>query len=242
VRKAIVIMSGGMDSAIACRLAVEKYGSNNVETLSFYYKQKQSIELEFAKINSEKMKVKNNIIDISFLGDIAKKVSANVIDGLHMPTITDILGDPAPATEVPNRNAILLMIAASFAQANDYDMIITGLQSQDEYSYWDTTENFVSQMNDVLQLNRKNKVQIFAPFQNKNKKEEIMMLYDIDGNIDLLETTITCYNPNALNESCGTCPSCSERIMNFAKAGFIDNIKYSKSIDWDSLFDRVLNK
>ena len=52
------------------------------------------------------------------------------------------------------------------------------------------------------------------------------------GFIELLKSTITCYNPNELGESCGVCPSCSERIMNFMKVGIVDPIPYSIEIPW----------
>lgn len=236
--KALVIMSGGMDSAIAARLSVEVCGKDNVEAISFFYKQKQSIELEYAKKNCNTLGIKHTLIDISFFGDMVRGVSANIVGGLPMPTIHDILGDPAPPSEVPNRNAIFFMIGASYAQVNNLNLIVTGVQTQDEYSYFDTTPNFITSINAVLEQNRKHDIQVYAPFQGKNKKQEILLLNELDNNIKLLESTITCYNPNEEHESCGICPSCSERIANFAKAGFKDNIKYSIDIDWDKLIEK----
>ncbi len=234
-KKVVVVMSGGMDSAIAARLSIEKYGADNVSALSFYYQQKQSIELDLAKHNCEKLGISHTLIDISFLGDIARPISANINQGLDMPTIVDILGDPAPITEVPFRNSILLMIAASYAQVNNCQLIVTGIQAQDEYSYWDTTKNFIDKMNSVLVQNRMHNIQIFAPFQGMNKKQEIEELLKIE-NINFLESTITCYNPDHNNKSCGACPSCAERIAAFAKIGVIDPIDYQHDICWESLF------
>jgi 7-cyano-7-deazaguanine synthase len=230
--KAVVVMSGGMDSAIAARLTVEKLGAENVHALSFFYGQKQSIELEKAQINSKKLGItKHTIVDISFLGDMVRGVSSNISGGLEMPTIKDILGDPQPVTYVPNRNAILLMIAASYAEANGIDLVVTGLQAQDEYSYWDTTPSFVSAVNNLLSQNRQKKIRVHAPFMGKNKAEELKLLQELDGNVDLTKTTITCYNP-AGDVSCGKCPSCAERIANFKKAGLVDPIKYAIDIQW----------
>lgn len=233
--KAVVVMSGGMDSAIAARLVSAKLGGENVHALSFYYGQKQSIELDMAQANSKKLGLaKHLLVDISFLGDMVRGVSANISGGQDMPTIKDILGDPAPVTEVPFRNMILMSIASAYAQANGLNSIVTGVQAQDEYSYWDTTPAFIGAMNGVLAQNRMHDIQIFAPWQGVNKTTEIQILQALDGDASLLDTTITCYNPSG-NVSCGTCPSCAERIQNFARAGLKDNIPYAIDIPWDKL-------
>lgn len=235
---AVVVMSGGMDSTIAARMAVEKYGADKVHALSFFYGQKQSIELEKAQENSVKLSLaKHMLVDISFLGDIVKGVSANIVGGLAMPTIQDVLGDPAPVTEIPFRNAIMIMMVAAYAQANKLQTIVVGVQAQDEYSYWDTTPAFIEAMNGVIKQNRMHNIKVHAPWQGVNKATEIQCLVELDGKIDLLASTITCYNPDG-EVSCGICPSCAERIANFAKAGFIDPIKYAIQIPWTGLINR----
>ena len=233
--KAVVVLSGGMDSTIAARLAVERYGAENVHALSFFYGQKQAIEIDYAANNAAALKLaKHTKVDISFLGDMVRGVSANIAGGLAMPTIRDILGDPAPTTEVPFRNGILLMIATAYAQANGIQTVITGLQAQDQYNYFDTTPAFVSAMNNVLALNRMHDIAIRAPFISSNKAQEIKALIELDGDAKLLDSTITCYNPDG-HVSCGKCPSCAERIKNFAEAGIKDNIPYAIEIPWDFL-------
>lgn len=237
-RGAVIVMSGGMDSTIAARFAVDRYGSENVHALSFFYGQKQSVELELAKENSTHMGIENHtIVDMSFFGDMVRGVCANIQGGLVMPTIRDVLGDPAPVTEVPFRNGIMFMLAAAYAQSNDLNVIVTGVQATDQYSYFDTTPAFVEGMNAVIGQNRKHNIKIFAPWQGVDKATEIQALIDLDGEDDamaLLRGTLTCYNPQD-RVSCGNCPSCAERIMNFKRAGFIDPIEYAVPIDWGNL-------
>ena len=229
---ALIIMSGGMDSAIAARLTKKKMGIENVHAMSFYYGQKQSIEIEKARDVSMILGFNTHkTIDLVFMKYMLQEVSANIEGGLAMPCIHDVLGHPQPETYVPNRNAIMLMIAASYAEANKLGIIVTGLQAQDSYHYWDTTRNFVDSMNLVLNQNRQFDLKIHAPFLNKNKSEEIQLLIEMDGNEKLLEHTITCYNPTH-DVSCGVCPSCSERIANFKKLGLRDEIPYSVDIPW----------
>jgi 7-cyano-7-deazaguanine synthase len=223
-----------MDSTITMRLAVEKYGSENVSALTFYYGQKQSREIEMAKISTSMLKVKHKIIDASFLGDISKGFSANVDTDIVMPTIKDVLGDPRPKTYVPNRNMILMSIAAAFAETQNVDTIITGLQSTDEYNYHDTTARWISKVNDLLSENRILKIKLIAPFSSLSKYQEIKILNELDGNVDLLIFTLTCYNPDTEGRSCGKCPSCSERVQAFKKLALKDPVPYSINIPWDN--------
>jgi 7-cyano-7-deazaguanine synthase len=221
-----------MDSTIAMRLCVEKYGSSNVRALTFFYGQKQSAEIERAKESTAKLNVKHKICDLSVLGDIGQGFSANLDSNIDMPTIRDVLGDPRPKTYVPNRNMILMSIAAAYAEVENIDTIIMGLQIHDEYGYHDTTQRFVDKINDVLSENRIIKIKVTAPFAKLSKYEEIEILRELDGNVDLLINTLTCYDPNEAGESCGKCPSCAERIQNFMKSKLVDPIPYQINIPW----------
>lgn len=235
---AVVVLSGGMDSTIAARLAVEKYGAENVHALTFFYQQKQALEIDYAVANANKLNLaKHTKIDIGFLGDMVRGVSANIVGGKPMPSIKEILGDPAPATEVPFRNAILLMISTAYAQANNLQVVVTGIQEQDQYSYFDTTPEFIDSINNVLSKNRMHSIRVTAPWLGQNKATELKILHELDGNLDLMRSTLTCYNPDENGVSCGRCPSCSERIHNFVKAGFEDPIPYAISIPWKKLLE-----
>ena len=231
-KKCVISISGGLDSTIALRQCVEEY--DEVIALSFFYGQKQQIELEKASESTKILGVEHHIIDISFLNMISKGFSSNVDPDMEMPTILDVLGDPSPSTMVPNRNLILASICAAFAETKGITDVIMGIQSHDSYGYWDTTPEFIERLNNLLSLNRKTQIRIMCPFASMSKKDEIEALLQLDGNLDLLSHTITCYNPNDKGESCGKCPSCSERISNFKKLGLIDPIPYSIDIPWMS--------
>ena len=228
----VVILSGGMDSTIAMRICVEKYGAENVKALSFFYGQRQRLELERAKESTSLLGVKHKILDLSILGEIGQGFSANVDTGIQMPTIKDVLGDPRPKSYIPNRNMILLSISAAFAEVENIDTVIMGLQSVDQYGYWDTTPTFVQKVNEVLNENRMIKIKLTAPFAHLTKTEEINILKELDGNLDLLRHTLTCYNPNEKGESCGVCPTCAERVKAFMNVGEVDPVPYSVNIPW----------
>jgi 7-cyano-7-deazaguanine synthase len=214
------------------RLAVEKYGSENVAALTFDYGQKQRYEIEKAKQSTSLLGVRHKVIDASFLGDISKGFSANVDKDIDMPTIKDVLGHPRPKTYVPNRNMILMSIAAAYAETRNVDTVVTGLQSTDEYNYHDTTARWIDKVNDLLSENRIIKIKLIAPFSSLSKYQEIKILNELDGNLDLLLHTLTCYNPGPQGNSCGKCPSCAERINAFKKLGLKDPVPYDINIPW----------
>lgn len=228
----VTVLSGGLDSTIMTYILVAKYGKERVYALSYNYGQKQIKELEMAAKTCQHLGIAHKVLDLGILGDIVKDVSANIGGtDVAMPTIKDVLGDPQPKTYVPFRNMILNALAFSFAESNKASHVFTGLQVHDEYGYWDTSQRFVDAMNAVADQNRTHKVKLEAPFSQLAKWEEINIAKEL-GDVHL-EYTLTCYNPDETGRSCGTCPSCSERIQNFIRAGVRDPIPYVVNIDWD---------
>ena len=228
----VSVLSGGLDSTIMTYILVKKYGKDRVFALSYNYGQKQKLELEMAAKTCEYLGIAHKILDLSILGEIVKSVSANIGGSeVAMPTIKDVLGDPQPKTYVPFRNMILNALAFSFAEANNSSHVFTGLQVHDEYGYWDTTQKFVDSMNAVADQNRTHKVKLEAPFSLLSKFDEIEIAKQLQN--VRLDYTLTCYNPDEHGNSCGSCPSCSERIANFIKASVKDPIPYSPPIEWD---------
>lgn len=227
----VVVLSGGLDSTILTYKVDADNPDEKVFALSFNYGQRHSKELMCAATTCAKLEIPHRVIDISFLGDIIAPVSAlSAHKQVEMPTIRDVIGDPQPASYVPFRNMILTSLGLSFAESVGATNVYLGIQVHDEYAYWDTNTKFLGAMQGVVDLNRKNLITLHAPFVNMSKKEEI----DIGKALNVpFEDTWTCYVGD--DEACGKCPSCSERIMNFAKAGMKDPIPYSVNIDWDRL-------
>lgn len=240
VKKVVVSLSGGLDSTTLLYLMVKKFGKENVYAVSFDYRQRHDIELTQAKKSTQKLGVTHKIIDIQFLGEIAKGVSAMVKGPVATPTMEDVLGEPQPSTYMPNRNMILVSLTAAFAESVGADGLALGIQKIDSYSYWDTTPEFYQAIENTLKLNRKRPIQFIAPFLTLSKVEEIKLGQELG--VDYGET-FTCYNPQIDAEkeiwfdepaggknskkiyhyvSCGVCPSCFERAQSFKKAGCSD--------------------
>ena len=232
--KSLVLLSGGMDSTIAMKLQVEKYGADNVNSLSLLYGQIQRAEVDLARITTRELGVVHGVYSIPLLGELSKGVSANVDRSLPMPTISDVIGHPQPTTYVPNRNMILLSIAAAYAEALGIQRVICGFQIHDSYGYFDTTKHFVEAMNNVLKLNRKSPITIEAPFVEMSKTDELKLLLEKGIDLGFLKNTLTCYNPKLDQQgdiiSCGRCPSCSERLQAFENISRVDPISYAPGV------------
>lgn len=235
------VLSGGLDSSIMTMMLVEKYGPDRVYALSYDYGQKQRAELDCASELTKKLNIGHKILDLGILGEIAQPISANISgSNVDMPTIKDVLGDPQPKTYVPFRNLILLSLTMAQAEASNASYVFTGLQVHDEYGYWDTSQRFVDSLNEVASQNRTHAVKILAPFSQLSKSEEINISLEMNKE-HLLEYTLTCYDPDQNGLSCGKCPSCAERIQNFAKSGIKDPIGYQSNIPWDELIAKEKN-
>jgi 7-cyano-7-deazaguanine synthase len=228
----VSVLSGGLDSTTLTYLLAHHYGAERVYALSFFYGQKQSLELERAALTCAKLGIKHKLIDISFLGEIVAPVTSNVASsGISVPTLEEALAHPQPPSYVPYRNMILNSIACSFAESNDAMHVFSGLAAVDAYGYWDTTPNFVSSFNATTTQNRVTPVQLVAPFASLTKADEI----DIGTELNVpYEDSLSCYQPDTNGVSCGICPTCSERIKNFMVAGKIDPVPYNRDIDWVS--------
>ncbi len=229
----VVVLSGGLDSTILTyKIKSELKSDEKLFAITYNYDQRHSIEIEKAQITCEKLEIEHRLIDISFLSDIIAPVSAlSNKKEVAMPTIKEVLGQPQPVTYVPFRNLILTSLALSFAEVVKSDEVYLGIQATDEYSYWDTTSLFADRLNLVTELNRMNKIKIVTPFVHMTKKEEIYLGQRL--NVPF-EDTWTCYTGDEGHGACGVCPSCSERIMNFMKAGLKDPCKYNREIDWEA--------
>jgi len=221
MKKAAVLISGGLDSTTLLHHVIKSLGYDEVYALSFDYGQKHSRELIVAKAQCDSLpQVKeHNVLDISYMGDFLGSSSALVKGGVEVPDLKDIAEDDLdqPVTYVPNRNMMLLSIAASFAESRDCRQLYYGAQAQDEYGYWDCTESFLARMNDVFSLNRRTGVHVEAPFVNMSKGHvaKIGLALGID-----YAQTWTCYRGG--DKPCEVCPSCVERALAFKECGIDD--------------------
>jgi len=213
---AVVVLSGGMDSTVLAH-HVRKELNLEITCLSFNYGQRHEKELQMAEWQANELDAPHKIIQL----DLGYNSSAltNVLK--NVPTMEDVLGHPQPPTYVPNRNMILLSIAAGVAEDLDARGVYYGAHRSDQYGYWDTTSDFLEAINFVIGLNRLNQIEIVAPFVEYTKTHILEM--GLKLNVDFSKTW-TCYVGE--EKACGKCPTCAERLKTFRDLGRVDPLSY----------------
>jgi len=234
--KALVILSGGMDSSVLLHYiadlnkSVSAFAANprEVYAITFNYGQRISREIECAKFQAAACNVKEHkIVNLDFFKDISQ-MSALTNTDLKIPKARDDIGNAQPLSYVPFRNLLMLSTAASWAETIGASTLCYGAVQTDDYSgYWDCTTLFLESVNKVFNLNRKNPISIIAPFI-KFEKNQVVKL-GLDLKVDFKQTH-TCYEGHEL--ACGECVSCAARIKAFIDNKTVDPLRYSKEIPW----------
>jgi len=226
----IVIYSGGLDST--CLLYyVKNLKERSPEAIIFDYGQKHRREIEIAIKNCNILGVPYNLIDYTGVSKHFDSSSALTNTSIKVPDVKDIAGDAQPPTYVPYRNMMFATITAAVAESKNITEMYYGAAEVDTHSgHWDCSLDFLYKMGDIFRLNRKNKIEILAPFITKSKADIIKIGVDAGVNFNL---THTCYNGEEI--ACGKCTACSSRIAGFIDAGFKDSIEYNIEIPWKKL-------
>lgn len=220
--KAIVLLSGGLDSTTV--LAIAKAHDFECYALSFDYGQKQRSELESAKTIAKQSKVvEHHIMKIS-LADIGG--SALTDDKIDVPKYSK--SDEIPVTYVPARNTIFLSFALAWAEVIDCQKIYIGVNALDYSGYPDCRPEFIKAFEDMANLATKQsvegeKIEIKTPLISMTKAEIIQK--GLSLGVDYSQT-ISCYLANSNGEACGECDACVLRINGFNNANIKDPTFY----------------
>lgn len=235
MKKIVVPLSGGMDSAVLLYKAAKECAE--VYCLIFNYGQRHSREIECAeylcndakKINS---KIFIKTVDATFIKHLAPTSSLTNND-IATPDIRKIAGEAQPKSYVPFRNLMFLSIALSHAEAVGATEVWHGATAVDSLAgYWDASPEFLPQLNAVAALNREHKIQVSAPLIACDKADIVRMGIDLRVPFD---HTYTCYSGEELADA--TTPSSSLRLQGFIKAGYKDPIAYKQQSQIDKLYE-----
>lgn len=216
--KAIVLLSGGLDSCVA--LHVAQRDGHEVSALSFDYGQKHSKELECARRIAARAKVKSHSVVTL---DMAQWGGSTLTDASRPVGDGDLRSAQIPPTYVPARNMVFLSVAASLAEAQGAEHIYIGVSQVDYSGYVDCRRVFIEAMERAINLGtvmgaeQGRPISIHAPFEDMTKADEIRLGLSLGVDFGL---TWSCYRGG--ERPCGTCDSCLLRAKAFAEAGVAD--------------------
>jgi len=209
MKKAVVIFSGGQDSTTCLYWAKQNF--DYVEAMTFFYGQKHSIEMYCAQTICSKEKIRQTVIDISFLNGIVE--SALTSDKLN---INEVNKKGLPASFVPNRNALFITLAHAYAQKIGADNLVTGVCETDYSGYPDCRQMFIDAINKSLNMGSNSNIRIHTPLMFLTKEKIFKLAEDLGKIQDVVELSHTCYNGDREHRyewgyGCDACPACELR-------------------------------
>ena len=204
--RAVVVLSGGQDSATCLALAVRKYGAREVAAMTFAYGQRHSIETKYARRLARRFEIAaHKVVRLDFYKDITTNalMSATAKIGKRK-------GAVCPNTVVEGRNAFFLLAAAVWAKSLGAAEIYTGVSEADFSGYPDCRATFVRAQEKAIRLALDCPMKIVTPFMHMTKAKEWALAEKL-GILDVIRNeTVTCYN-GIPGEGCGKCPACKLR-------------------------------
>lgn len=229
-KKAVVILSGGLDSTTC--MAVARDAGYEVWPLTFFYGQKHSIELESAKRVAAHYDCENRHLIADLNGIIRGSALTDADKEIPVGRTEQEISSEIPATYVPARNIIFLSIALSCAEAMGAEAIYIGVNALDYSGYPDCRPEFIQAFQEVINKGtvagaHGHGIRIEAPLQNLTKAEIVKLGTKLNAPLEL---THSCYL--GTEPACGVCDSCQLRIRGFKEAGVKDPVKYAIDVDW----------
>ena len=226
--KAVVLLSGGLDSSTA--LAVATRDGHEPHVMTFRYGQRHDIEVDAARRVAKAANVAEHTvvdIDLRAFGGSALTSDAAVPKDRHV----DAMRHGIPITYVPARNTIFLSFALAWAEVLDAKTIYIGANVLDYSGYPDCRPEYIAAFQKMADLATKAGVEgrgpeIRTPLLALTKGEIIKLGASLGVDYSL---TTSCYDPTVHGVACGHCDSCLLRLKGFAEAGMKDPIRYRES-------------
>ncbi|MEZ3143537.1 7-cyano-7-deazaguanine synthase QueC [Halobaculum sp. MBLA0143] len=221
-KRAVVLVSGGMDSATAAYEARDR-GYDLYFLHTSYGQETEAKERACAETLAREMDVRDFLaVETSHLSRIG--ASSLTDDGIEVGE-ADLDDDEVPDSYVPFRNANLLSMAVAYAEANDCSAVFLGAHSEDYSGYPDCRPEFFAAFQSVVDAGTKPETQIdvVAPFTEWSKTEIAERGTELD--VPFADTW-SCYRAEA--PACGTCDACAYRLQAFQRAGLTDPVDYEE--------------
>lgn len=230
--KAIVLSSGGVDSTTCLGIAIDKYGKENVSSLSIYYGQKHDKELKCAKEVADYYGINHYEIDLSAIMQFSncsllKGSSQEIKHQSYAEQLKETNGNPV-STYVPFRNGLFLSSVAALALSiypNEPVEVYCGMHSDDAAgnAYPDCSVEFNNAMKEAIYLGTGKFIKVVSPLVELNKSQVVSLGLKLNVPYHL---TWSCYEGGEY--ACGTCGTCIDRLNAFKLNGIEDPIKYKR--------------
>ena len=226
MKKAVILLSGGLDS-VTC-LAIAKSKDYSLYALTFRYGQRHQFEIGAAKECALSQQVESHIImDI----DLRSFGGSALTDNIDVPKdrIETNITDDIPITYVPARNTIFLSFALAYSESIGCSDIFIGVNALDYSGYPDCRPEYISAFEAMSKLatksgvTGKSSIKIHTPLIDMGKHEIIKTGSSLGVDYSI---THSCYDPDKNGISCGRCDACTLRLKGFKKAGIADPIQY----------------
>lgn len=222
--KVLVLSSGGVDSTTAIGLAIDRYGKENVISLSIYYGQKHERELEAATKIAAYYEIEHlelNLTKIFEYSDcsLLKHSSHEIPHESYVKQIEETGGSAPVSTYVPFRNGMFLSSAASIALSRGCGLIYYGAHADDSagFAYPDCSPQFNAAMSDAIWEGSGHQLKLEGPFVNMNKQQVVATGIKLKVPYEL---TWSCYEGH--DRPCGVCGTCIDRAKAFEANGIKD--------------------
>lgn len=225
MQKAVILLSGGLDSATAAAMARDR--GFELVAITFDYGQRHDVELEWSRKLGEHFSVSEHIF-VSIPSEIFKTALVKG-SSIEVPHNRDAESeDDIPDTYVPGRNILFLSYALSLAESRDITHIFIGANAVDYSGYPDCRPEFFTAFSEMARQGTKagtegKQIHIETPLIDLKKSEIISIGHRLGVDYGL---THSCYDPSPDGASCGTCDSCLIRKKGFADAGVPDPTRY----------------
>jgi 7-cyano-7-deazaguanine synthase len=223
--KAVVLLSGGLDSAVLLAHALAE--GRECYTLSFYYNQRHNQELKAAQLLSEYYGVPHKVIaiDVKAFGDSALTSDIELEKNRN---IEEIVSSGVPNTYVPARNTIFLSYAMAQAEVIGAEEIYIGVNAVDSHGYPDTRKEYIEAFQNMMnyatcQALQGRATQLIAPFIDYDKPAIMQRGAELAAPLNL---TISCYDPLDDFVHCGECDACVLRKQGFITSNIEDPTLY----------------
>jgi 7-cyano-7-deazaguanine synthase len=223
--KAVVLLSGGMDSATAAALA--QRDGFDVHALSVRYGQRHAVELDAARRVAERLGIRRHVVidlDLRAFGGSALTADQPVPKDTPLAEI----GTRIPATYVPARNTIFLSLALAWAETLGAHDIYLGANALDYSGYPDCRPEYLEAFARMADLATRagvegSRLTIHTPLLHLTKAQIVARGLDLGLDYSL---TSTCYDPAPDGAACGRCEACLLRLKGFEEAGVTDPVRY----------------